>query len=327
MLVSALAIVVGGIILAVGAEYLVRGTVGLSRSLGVPAMVVAMSVLAFGTSLPELLISARAAARDSMGIALGNIVGSNIANILFILGVTALVQPILCQGHGLKRDMVALLAVTALFCAAAVNPGAVIARWMGGVLLAALGLYVWVRYAMARRGQAEDDPLSEMPEALPGSTARLGVVTGAALLGVLAGAELFVRGAEGIALALGISEAVIGLTVVALGTSLPELATGVAAARQKRSSVMVGGVIGSNLFNIMAAMGVAALVAPITVPARIQGSGLAVMVAATLAIAVLALWGGKISRWLGGLFLVAYGLFVVAQALGEGGVLPAAAAG
>lgn len=276
----------GGLVLLVGAaHFLVRGAASLALRLGLSPLVVGLTVVAFGTSAPELVVSVQAALRDAGGIAVGNVIGSNIANIGLILGVAALVRPFDSAPSVLRRDLPALLAATAFGVLVLVNRE--VSRVEGAALTAALAAYlVWsVVDARRQRAAAEDLPA---PTGSPLLDAAL-VVGG--LVGLVVGADVFVGGAVRLAEAAGVSNAVIGLTVVALGTSLPELATSVVAALRGESEIAVGNVVGSNLFNVLGILGVAALVQPLRATG-LEMIDLAV-VATFTAVLVPMMWSGR----------------------------------
>jgi len=304
-----------GIVLLIGAgDSLVRGAVALSLSLGIPAIIVSATIIAFGTSAPELIISVDAALSDAPGIALGNVVGSNIANVLLVLGLPALIAPIAGAGRDTHRSLWLMLGATALF--AALMQGGVIWAWGGAALMAAAVFMVWdaVRQARSARSgpdYALRDQITELERVSPHMARwKIALLTlgGLALLPV--GAHLLVEGARGIARELGVSEAAIGLTVVALGTSLPELATTVMAALRGRQEVALGNVIGSNIFNLTAIVGAAALASPLAVPAAIAGRDLWVMIGASLLLTPYVLFGRRIGRIEGAAWLALYAGFV-----------------
>ena len=321
--------VVGGLILlAVGADYFVRGAVALARTLGISMLVIGLTVVAFGTSLPELLVGLNAALSGATGIAIGNVVGSNIANILLILGAAAIITPVHCTRRTLYRDGMAMLGATALFIAFAML--GTLGIWHGAIALCLLGSYLYACYLADRKS---DDCLSceEADEVAPvaGSTGKIILITICGLIGVIAGSELLVRGATELARALGVSEETIGLTIVALGTSVPELATTVAAARRRHADVALGNVLGSNLFNLLCIMGAITLVVPIDLAAmapKIASFDLWAMLAVTIIIVPLLATGGRLSRREGGILIMAYAAFIAAQFFGIGGAIVETAA-
>lgn len=254
-----LVLVVAGIaVLLFGGEVLVKGATALARRLGVPALLVGLTIVAFGTSAPEMVVSVLAAIEGAPGLAIGNIVGSNIANILFVLGFPAIIAPIATQAPGVRRNVAIALAATVIFIVLVID-GAL--SLLDGAILAGL-IVAYVVYLALGAMMSRDDPaLAELieidtDEGLP----RTAVMTGAyVLLGLVllpVGAQLIVEGASGIARAFGISEAVIGLTILAFGTSLPELATALMAAVRRQADMAIGNVVGSNIFNLFAVGGI-----------------------------------------------------------------------
>jgi len=317
----------GLLLLLVGGDLLVRGAVVLARRMGVSSLVIGLTLVGFGTSLPELLASLRAAAIGAPGIAVGNVVGSNIANILLIIGLAALVFPVACRAPGIRRDLFVLGAATLVLL------GLLLWGWIprpvGAVLAALLVVYTGLavildrRSLSAARARAEE---AELADAI--STPSMGVpsalaVTLAALVGVVFGARLLVDSAVLLARLWGVSESLIGITVVAVGTSLPELATSVTAALKRESEVALGNIIGSNIFNILGILGVTAAVSPISVPAEIAARDSWVVVTVTFALIGVVLGLRQIPRAIGFVFLVAYAVYVA----GLAGALPAAVPG
>ena len=304
-----IALVLAGLaILILAGELLVRGAVNLALRLGIPALVVGLTVVAFGTSAPELIVSVQAVLRGAPELALGNVVGSNIANILLVMGVPALIAAV-ALGREVLRDYWIMIAATLLFIALAT--GGSFGPVQGLILLAALVLILaelFLRTRRARNG-AEADDLEGADPALPGW--RIGLFLLAGIIGLPLGADLLVDGSVSIATTLGVSEAVIGLTLVAIGTSLPELATTTIAAIRREGGVALGNVIGSNLFNLLAIIGIASLVGPIPVPEYMLGRDLWVMLAASALLALFIHSGRSIGRVTGLAFLLAYGLYLV----------------
>ncbi|MEL7299322.1 MAG: calcium/sodium antiporter [Pseudomonadota bacterium] len=286
--------------LILGGELLVRGAATAARAFGVSPLVIGLTLVGFGTSAPELATSVQAALADAPGIALGNVVGSNIGNILLILGLGALLAPIAVDRAALRGDMIALalatLAATALIATGGVSRGA------GAVLLAGLAAYLWRTLATSPK--------------VPG--AREGTAFGPLLLALaglaitIAAARALVLGASSLAAGLGVPEAVIGLTLVAIGTSLPELVTTLIAARKREMDLALGNIVGSNLFNILGILGVTALVAPIPDVAAIRGFDVWVMLAATAVLLVLLVTRPVLARISGALALLAYGAYLAA---------------
>jgi cation:H+ antiporter len=295
----------GLVLLFLGGEGLVRGSVAIATRLGISRLVVGMVIVGFGTSAPELVVSLQAALAGSPDIAVGNIIGSNIANILLILGIAALLVP-LANGDGeIRREaLVMLLAAVALVAALWYGE---LNRLIGAVLLGGLAVHLLLAYLKERRADTspfehEADEVGDIPMKLP--LAILAAIAGLGLLVV--GAELMVKGATAIARDVGVSEAVIGLTIVAVGTSLPELATAIVAAIRRHTDVVLANIVGSNIFNILGILGVTALVTPIGVSERFALIDGPIILAVTLAAFLVLLRCRTVSRLIGGGFLAAY---------------------
>ena len=302
----------GLVILLLAGDALVRGAVNLSLRLGVPALIVSLTIVAFGTSAPELLIAISAVHEGSPGIALGNVVGSNTANILLVLGVPALMRALHTSECDTRKNYVFMLLATVLFIALAFF--GIFTFWSGLVLLAALMLVLGnaFREAQAHRAAGEPDELEEIEEADPDMPFwRIGVYLLLGLIGLPLGADLLVENATVIARMYGLSETVIGLTLVAVGTSLPELATTVMAALRRQADVALGNVIGSNMFNLLAIIGIATFVGPIPVAKEFLTFDLWVMLAASLAIIPFVFLRRDITRIWGIGLTAMYGLYMV----------------
>jgi cation:H+ antiporter len=303
--------VAGLILLPVGAEIMVRGAVALSERFGISPLVIGLTVVAFGTSLPELVVSMRAALSGSPGIAIGNVVGSNIANILLILGVAATLSPIAVRKGQYVSDGTIMCGVSLLFVPLGLT--GVIVWWQGLGMVALLAGYLLWSYWREKRGDGGGvaEEVAEM-EGLAGKS--LGLIllaTLGGLIAVMVGAEMLVSGSVAIARAMGVPEEVIGLTMVAFGTSLPELATAVAAAMKRHAELAVGNVIGSNIFNILAILGLTSLTTAIPVPEGIARFDMWVMVIAALILMPLFVMGIRMGRMVGVAFVAAYVAFVV----------------
>lgn len=300
-------------LLLFGGEFLVRGAVALADRLGVSHLVIGLTVVAAGTSAPELMVGLIAALEGSPGIAVGNVVGSNIANILLILGVAGLICVLPVDRRSLYRDgTVAILAVV-LFAVIAMT--GTIERWHGILMLVCLIAYLVFCYASERSSRAARTSIDTEIEELAGKDRRLWLVLVflfGGLAGVLLGADLLVEGATEVARAAGVSETIIGLTLVALGTSLPELATAIIAARHKHTDLALGNVLGSNIFNILAILGVVATVQPLAVPAEIVAFDLWAMLGVTLAFLGVAFVTRRIGRSIAAIFLFAYAAYILA---------------
>lgn len=278
----------GLVILLFAGDALVKGAVNLALRAGIPALIVSLTIVAFGTSAPELLISVQAAMAGVPGIAMGNVVGSNTANILLVLGIPALIAVMHTSEHDTRRSYVVMIAASVLFIALAFRG---VFDWIGAlVLLAALVLALGDMFRQARAHRAaaaaeaaEIDELEDLEGADPDMPWwKIVVFLVLGLIGLPLGADILVDSATVIAQTFGISETVIGLTLVAIGTSMPELATTVMAAIRRQADVALGNVIGSNLFNLLAIIGVAGLVAPIPVDPDLLRFDLWVMLAASV---------------------------------------------
>ena len=300
-----LQLILGFALLVAGGEALVRGAVSVASRYGVSPLLIGLTLVGFGTSAPELVTSLQAAWDGFPGIAVGNVVGSNIANILFILGVAAVIMPMAIDPIAFRRDGTALAIATVL--AIGVILYGSLDRWMGSVLLVALLTYVWIAYKTDRVVIAVDEPdvAIEVPLIHGSIWSAFGLVFGGIAVTIL-GARFTVDAAVTLALLWGMSETVVGLTVVALGTSLPELVTSVMAALRRESGIAFGNVIGSNIYNILGILGVTALVQPIPIPSQIAQLDVWVMSAATLALIVAVTAWRRIGRRTGIAFLGAY---------------------
>lgn len=295
----------GFVYLLMGGELLVRGALGLSKESHIPPVIVGMTVVAMGTSAPELMVSTFSSLSGYPGIAIGNVVGSNIANVLLVIGVPVLIYPISCAQEGLSRQTSLMIAVSLMFIVMCVFEP--INFWEGVLLVTVLVSFL----IMATRGAAIiplDDAEEEMDRGL-GLPTYPSTITLFIVLGVISlplGADLVVEGGVGLATSWGVSEAVIGLSLIALGTSLPELSTTVVAALHKSSDVAIGNVVGSNLFNILAILGITALLTDIPVDPQFLRFDVWVMFAASVLLWVFVLVKGTIGRVWGGFFLAGY---------------------
>ncbi|MCC5958135.1 MAG: calcium/sodium antiporter [Rhodobacteraceae bacterium] len=305
MLADLAQIAAGLVILLLAGDALVRGAVNLALRLGIPALMVGMTIVAFGTSAPELLVSVKAVLQDAGGLALGNVVGSNIANILLVLGVPALVSA-LAVNREVLRDYLMMLAVSALFMALALT--GVIGRWQALVLLGAFAVFMADSIRRGRNARREPADLEGADPSMPGR--KIALFTALGIIGLPLGANLLVSGAVDIAETLGVSDLMIGLTVVAVGTSLPELATTLMAAIRREGGVALGNIIGSNLFNLALILGVAGLFGAMPIPAQMMQLDLWIMLAASLALAPFIWFQKPISRIWGGVLLLGYGGYI-----------------
>ena len=265
---------VGFVLLYFGAEWLVKGSSSLARSLGVTPIVIGLTVVAFGTSAPELVVSLISSIQGKSMIAVGNVVGSNICNIALVLGLSAVFHPIKSDPIVVRRDIPIMLAISLYLLLLTLNSK--LGRIEGATLFIGIILYTFMNYYLAKKetvGAAEIE--SELQEiGFIASRPKQIVMIGAGIAGVVGGAQIVVSNAVIIMTILGVSEKFIGLTIVAFGTSLPELATSVVAAMRGEMDISIGNLVGSNVFNIMSVLGVAALVRPIPIPGGFIESGL-----------------------------------------------------
>ena len=300
-------------LLVIGGSFLVKGTVALAERLGISALVISLTVVAFGTSAPELLVAIQAVLAGAPELALGNVVGSNTANVLLILGLpmaifTLNLSPkIQTESRG---NFAIMLGATVVFSALCWM-GA-IGRIQGVILLICLGAILTRNLQQARiktqiKPQTQTETKTKTTPTLSLPKALFALLIGLAALPL--GGKLLIDGAINIAMTFNIAPAVIGLTLVALGTSLPELATSLSAAYHKRGDIVIGNIIGSNLFNLLAIPGIAAMVAPLPVPGDFLTRDLWVMGAATLALTPFIVFGWRMGRIFGGLFVICYGLY------------------
>ncbi|MCW8836735.1 MAG: calcium/sodium antiporter [Rhodospirillales bacterium] len=320
-----LQIAIGFMLLLGGAEFLVRGAVSMARRLGISPLVIGMVVVGFGTSAPELVVTLDAAMSGATGIAVGNIVGSNIANILLILGASGLLIPIVSDPALIRRDGIILAGATTLFvilCLFGVI-GIVEGAILTILLFAFLGYSFW-------RERANKDPAAqahiheaEEVETITDSLWLSALVTLGGLGCVVFGADQLVEGGTTLARSLGVADEVIGLTMIAVGTSLPELATAIVAAYRRHADVVLGNVLGSNIFNMMGVIGPVALITPLPVPDQILRFDLWVMEASTLALLILLATRRSFGRVVAGSFVSLYLAYIVVQFYGVAPILDA----
>ncbi|MDE0392492.1 MAG: calcium/sodium antiporter [Rhodospirillales bacterium] len=307
----------GFILLFAGGEALVRGAVSLAQRLNVSPLLIGATVVAFGTSMPELVVTLQAALRGSSGIAFGNVIGSNVANLMLILGLAIVITPVLVSRRAVLRDGGALIGATALL-AAFISMGTLVA-WQGALMLVLLGLFTCTCYWHERRlgtdGGIRHRHEAEERQHLPRPIWLAGLLAVLGLAGVSVGAHLMVGAATIIARGLGITETVIGITVVAVGTSLPELATTLVAAYRKHADVAFGNVLGSSLFNILAILGVVTVVTPLPVPEEILNFDIWMLAGITGLVIAVTLAGVRLGRPFGVLLLLGYAAFAALQYL------------
>jgi len=294
--------IIGGFILLVaGGEGVVIGSVSIANHFKLSKLLISAVIIGFGTSLPELVISLQAALQDSPDIALGNVVGSNICNIALVLGVASLIYPLSCKDKNIKRDVIILILASIVL--AVFSFIGTISRLSGLVLFSLMVIYLIYNIWSDKRKNnlnLEDVEISEykMSVAVPISLISIILLIG--------GGKLLVTGAVSIAEQWGVSQAVIALTIIALGTSLPELAAAVSAARRKDSEVVIGGILGSNLFNILSILGITSMVKPIRFSEQIANQDVWVMLAIAVILLPMVLTNKKIGRAEGGFLLAIY---------------------
>ena len=312
MLLATVAIIVGLVLLVWSADRFVEGAAATARHLGLPTLLIGMLVIGFGTSAPELVVSALASMQGNPGLALGNAYGSNIANIGLILGFVALLSPIAVHSQVLKREL-PILGVMTLLSAWLLSDGS-ISRIDAGLLI--LLLAAFLAYSIWRGYQGDDDTLgTNTEESISANDMSLRTAIIWTLIGLVilvASSRLLVWGAVDIAQALGVSDLIIGLTVVAVGTSLPELASAIIAVRKNEHDLVLGNVIGSNLFNTLGVVGLAGIITPIDAGAEVLTRDWPVMAGLTLAVAVFAIgWRGqgRINRFEASALFIVYILY------------------
>lgn len=318
-------------VLLFGGDFLVRGAAALARRLGVAPLIVGLTVVAFGTSAPEMVVSAAASLTGAPGIALGNIVGSNIANVFLVLGLPAIIAPLATAAPGVRTN--AVLALGACVILVALTFDRVLSLHEGAILFALIIGYVI--YLGVHASRAKDDPVvAELTdvdgmERLPSSTLAIALTTLVGIIALPLGANILVEGARDLATAAGVSEAVIGLTIIAFGTSLPELATAMVAAMRRHSDMAIGNVIGSNIFNVFAVGGISGVSAgaigqSVAVEAGFFQLDYWVMIAASAIVLIYAMRRQAVGRLTGIVFFAGYCAYIAALALMNPPSLPSA---
>lgn len=316
------------VMLAIGGELLVRGAVAIAERFGMSPLLIGLTLVGFGTSAPELVTSVQASLAGSPGIAIGNIVGSNISNILLILGLSAIITPVAASSRALKRDG-SLVLLTAVLLAT-VGYAGTLDRFVGTGFIALLAAYLVFAYRQETQGardghtiayekaEAYDElhtgPIDHQPEA-KASAQQMGpllpvLMALGGLVIVVMGGKVLVDSATAIARGAGISETVIGLTIVAIGTSMPEFITSLVAALRKHSDIALGNIMGSNIYNILGIGGVTGLISPTAIPAEIVHFDNLVMITASLALVIFARSGLRVGRAEGLLLLAGYGTYL-----------------
>lgn len=315
---------IGGVFLYFGAEWLVRGSSGLAGKLGVRPLVIGLTVVAYGTSAPELVVGIGAALSGRGSIAFGNAVGSNIANIGLILGITSVVSPPRVDGS-LRRREVPTMIVSALIVPVLLVDGHITRIEGAGLVCGALAYtFLMVRASRQATADAAADAVEVGREAAiasgtapTASAPKLAVIALVGLVGLLIGGKWLVDGASGLALALGVSQRMVGLTIVSIGTSLPELATSLIAARRGHSDLAIGNVVGSNIFNALLILGASGLAGPLDVGLRESRVEMVGLVGMTLTAAALLRGERTISRLEGGLLILLYVAFLLVAAIAQ----------
>lgn len=310
-------LIIGFVLLIKGADFFVDGSSSVAKILKVPTIIIGLTVVAFGTSMPELSVSVTAALRGSNDLAVSNVLGSNIFNLLVVLGCCALVKPVAAKWSLLKKEFpfsilitIILLLVDSDFSIMKIldgNQGFVLGRWAGLLFLILFVLYIYATVKSALRSRAEAKEMEE-EEYKRMSPLKSGIYIVIGLIGIVWGGNLVVDSASNIALTFGWSQTFIGLTIVALGTSLPELVTSVVAARKGENDLAVGNVVGSNIFNILLILGVSSFITPITLDVTAVYDTI-ILIIASIVVYVSAISKREIQRKEGILFLVCYFAF------------------
>ncbi|MFW6038509.1 MAG: calcium/sodium antiporter [Candidatus Saliniplasma sp.] len=311
-------LVIGVVILIKGADYLVEGGSKTAAYLGVPALVIGLTIVSFGTSLPELASSLNAVFKGRSGISIGNVVGSNIANILLVLGISSMIKPITVNISVIKREIPIMFGAMSLLLI--VSLGFTIERWGGIVLLAGLiayiGFFIWVAVVEGEEIIVEEEFETEEYQRVRSKELKINVVKLVlGLIGIVIGAELMIRSAVFYIHEFQLSEGLVGLTIIALATSLPELAASSVAAYKDESDISIGNVIGSNTFNILMVLGICAIFLPITFTPEIFPN-MMIMIIVSIGLTVYIYTGKKLGRAEGAVMTAAYFLYLVYLYLG-----------
>lgn len=302
ILVQILLLAVGFLMLVKGADWFVDGSAGIAKKMGIPQLVIGLTIVAMGTSAPEAAVSINASLKGNSGIAIGNVVGSNILNILIILGISALLSTIAIQKSTLRYEMPYMIFVTVVLIALGMS-GEYVTRIEGGILWILFLVYLVYLFRLAKKGAEEDGT-----EDRPTLKLLLSMIGGGII--VVWGSDITVDSATEIAHMIGLSERFIGLTIVALGTSLPELVTSVVAAKKGNADIAIGNIVGSNIFNILFVIGTAAIIAPVIYDAVFLFDGIIAVLAGVL-LWVSVLKTKSLRRPWGIIFLVCYGAYLV----------------
>ncbi len=313
MLLNSAMLVSGLVLLVFAGDYLVKGAVGLAENFGIPSLIIGLTIVAFGTSAPELVIALDSALSGVPDIAIGNVIGSNIANVLLVMGLPALISPIHSGQRGLSRNVAIMLLFTLAFMwmiEDAYLSTVEAAGLFGGLVLFIVVQILRARLVMEGDEDAPTDYHDDIGEA-PHGNAKIAIFLIIGIVALPIAAHLTVVGASGIARTFGVSDAAIGLTIVAVGTSLPELATSFMAAWRRSGDVALGNIIGSNIFNIAAILGITGLVIPIPIAQSIVDYDMWVMFGVAILLGVICYGKVTTGKFLGGAMLIAYAAYIV----------------
>ena len=303
-------LIVGFVMLTKGADWFVDGSSALAFRLGIPQLVIGLTIVAMGTSAPEAAVSITSALKGNEGITVGNVVGSNIMNILLILGIASVIVPLAVQKSTRRIELPYMIAITVLFGVLGYT-GEMVTRVEGGILWIAFLIYLGYLLWMAKKGKEDNEP-DEKQKSLP--VQLLMILTG--LICIVLGSDFVVDGATEIAKVIGISERIIGLTIVAFGTSLPELVTSIAAARRGNADIAIGNVVGSNVFNILFVAGTSALISPVVFESKFVLDTAVATATAVLLLVCVCNKEGKLKRSGGIIMLAAYVAYFVKLLIG-----------
>lgn len=317
MLVSSLLVILGFVMLMGGAEYTVRGAVAIANRLHIPSLIIGLTIVALGTSVPEFVVSIKSALTGNAGISVGNVIGSNIANVLLVLGASAVICPISCDGKAFYRDFSFLFVVTLVFAFFVIRGEFI--NWNGWVLLALLVMFLIYNYLGAQKDENAED---EVPSQLVNSSWWIILIAlSGGLFAIAYGAEFLVSGAVELARVFGVSEEIIGVTIVAVGTSAPELATSCVAAFRRQNGIALGNVVGSNIWNIVFVMGATSAITDVKVADQFILFDVWVMMFASFMLLPIMMFKNKITRMEGLFMLICFIVYMYAQILINNGEL------
>ncbi len=308
ILIDIVVLVVGFVLLIKGADFFVDGSSSLAKKLKVPSLIVGLTIVAMGTSAPELAVSVSSAIEGSNGLAVSNVIGSNLFNLLMVLGVCAAIQPICVNEDVIKRDYPISVGAMILFAAFIIN--GVLGRWEAAIFFAGLIIYIIMSIKLAKSNKIEEEAPAEF------SAVKCAACIIGGVAGIVFGGQFVVDSAKSIAMAAGMSETLVGLTICAIGTSLPELVTSITASKKGENDMAVGNVVGSNIFNVLAILGVSGLISPIDLTAAGDGSDVnaiidsVILIIASIAAFVCCITGRKISRMQGIVLVLMYAAYM-----------------